>query len=66
MTFIGKSKKEKTITETLSTNLEENSHVVKNSLFYTKKFITPASKFLDYGIVVLLTVLASKLYFSNL
>jgi hypothetical protein len=64
-TFVKKSKKINTsLTETFSKNFENNSHLIKKSLFFTKKIIPLMSKVMDYSIIVILTFFASKYYLN--
>jgi len=68
--FFGLIKKSKKavpgLSDTFSENFENNSQLVKKSLFVTKKIIPPVSKLLDYGVIVILTFFASKYYMNNL
>ena len=64
--FIKKSKNNNTsLSDTFSTNFENNSQVVKKSLFVAKKIIPPMSKVLDYSVIVIVTFFISKYYLNN-
>ena len=66
--FFTKSKKsddnDDSLSKTFSKNFENNSQLIKKSLFITKKIIPTISKVLDYSVIVIITFFASKYYIN--
>jgi hypothetical protein len=52
--------KEESLGNSLSTNLVNNSNIVKSSLDVTKKIVSPLTKLLDYGLVSIVSVVVYK------
>ena len=58
--------KNRRLSKIFSENFENNSEVVKKSLFVSKKMIPSVSKVFDYSIIIILTFFASKYYLNNI
>jgi len=52
--------REESLSDTLSSNLVNNSNIVKSSLDVTKKLVSPLTKILDYGVVAIVSVVLYK------
>ena len=52
--------REESLSDTLSSNLVNNSNIVKSSLDVTKKLVNPLTKILDYGVVAIVSVVVYK------
>jgi hypothetical protein len=52
--------KEESLGNSISTNLVNNSNIVKSSLDVTKKIVSPLTKLLDYGLVSIVSVVVYK------
>jgi hypothetical protein len=52
--------KEESLGNSLSTNLVNNSNIVKSSLDVTKKIVSHLTKLLDYGLVSIVSVVVYK------
>lgn len=52
--------REESLSDTLSSNLVNNSNIVKSSLDVTKKLVSPLTKILDYGVVAIVSVVVYK------
>ena len=58
--------KNRRLSKIFSENFENNSEVVKKSLFVSKKMIPSVSKVFDYSMIIILTFFASKYYLNNI
>ena len=52
--------REESLSDTLSSNLVNNSNIVKSSLDVTKKLVSPLTKILDYGVDAIVSVVVYK------
>ena len=57
-----RKEKENSLVKITSDNLTNNSLLIKNSLYTTKKLVAPLSKVLDYAVVSIVSILLFNLY----